>query len=90
MHCHLVFPQGRVSSGLGAGGDTFCALLSLGLFLVVAGGMESVSSGTSTHPLSFPPRRVPHSVPFHPAFPPRLDAFLGFVPLGDESQVESR
>lgn len=59
MHGHLGFPRGRVSSGLGARDDTFCALLLLGLFLVIAGGMEKVNSGTPTHPPSFPSRHVP-------------------------------
>lgn len=88
---HLGFPRGRVSSGLGAMDDTFCALLSLGLFLVMAGGMEKVSSGTSTHPLSFPPCHVP---PVSPSTPLSLSGWvpsphIGFVPQGDESQVES-
>lgn len=92
MRGHLGFPRGRVSSGLGAGDDAFCALLSLGLFLVMDGGMEKVSSGTSTHPPSFPPRHVPTMSPSTrlslPSWVP--SPHISFVPLGDESQVESR
>ena len=90
MHGHLPFLQGRVSPGLGAAGDTFCAL-SLGLFFVVAGEMEKVRSGTSTHPPSFPPCRVPPTSPSTPLSLPSWVPFLcmRFVPLGDESHVES-
>lgn len=74
MHGHLEFPQGRFSSGLGAGDDTFCALLSLGLFLVMAGGMVK-EIRTSTHPLSFL-----HAVCIPCPLPPHFPSLAGCLP----------